>query len=248
MNDTFTRPTTRRRARTRFMMVAGVLAAVAAAATALPEAAGAATALPDAAEPATQICSNQAGATGDYYYMMWSDGQGSACITPYSGNSYSTSWSDVGDFVAGVGWNPGSDRTISYNSSLSSSGGTSMLSLYGWTTNPLVEYYIIEDHIGPLDNIGSLGYLDINMGTVTSDGGTYTIIKRQPIKQLPGSSTLNQYLAIRNSPRSSGTITLSTFFNAWASHGMNLGTMNYQILATEAWGGGSGSSSVTVNG
>jgi endo-1,4-beta-xylanase len=28
---------------------------------------------------------------------------------------------------------------------------------------------------------------------------------------------------------------------------MNLGTMNYQIMATEAWGGGSGNSSITVN-
>jgi hypothetical protein len=27
---------------------------------------------------------------------------------------------------------------------------------------------------------------------------------------------------------------------------MNLGTMNYQIMATEAWGGGSGSSSVSI--
>ena len=41
---------------------------------------------------------------------------------------------------------------------------------------------------------------------------------------------------------------MSNFFSAWASHGMNLGTLNYQILATEARGGGSGSSSVTVTG
>ena len=56
-----------------------------------------------------------------------------------------------------------------------------------------------------------------------------------------------QYLAIRTSPTSSGTITTPNFFNAWASHGMNLGSLNYQILATEAYSNGSGSSSVTVN-
>jgi endo-1,4-beta-xylanase len=87
------------------------------------------------------------------------------------------------------------------------------------------------------------------MGQVTSDGGTYDIIEHQQVNQpsIQGTATFNQYLAIRTSPRSGGgTITFSNFVSAWASHGMNLGTMNYQILATEAWGGGSGSSSVNL--
>jgi Cellulose binding domain/Glycosyl hydrolases family 11/Putative Ig domain len=65
---------------------------------------------------------------------------------------------------------------------------------------------------------------------------------------IQGTATFEQYLAIRTSPISSGTITFSNFVSAWASHGMNLGTMNYQVLATEAFGGGSGSSSVTLGG
>jgi endo-1,4-beta-xylanase len=40
---------------------------------------------------------------------------------------------------------------------------------------------------------------------------------------------------------------MSNFFSARASHGMNLGTLNYQILATESFGGGSGNSSVSVS-
>jgi endo-1,4-beta-xylanase len=35
--------------------------------------------------------------------------------------------------------------------------------------------------------------------------------------------------------------------NASPTHGMNLGSMNYQIFATESFGGGSGNSSFTVN-
>ena len=69
--------------------------------------------LPGIASAATQICSNQTGTNGGYYYQMWTNGQGSACITLNSGNSYSTSWSGIGDFVAGVGWNPGSNQTRS---------------------------------------------------------------------------------------------------------------------------------------
>ena len=87
------------------------------------------------------------------------------------------------------------------------------------------------------------------MGQVTSDGGTYNIYEHQQVNQpsIQGTATFEQYLAIRTSPTSSGTITTQNFFNAWASHGMNLGTLNYQILATESCGGGSGSSNVTVN-
>jgi len=203
----------------------------------------AAAALPGTAKAATTICSNQTGTNGGYYYQMWTAGSGSACVTLNSGNSYSTSWSNIGDFVAGVGWNPGSNHTVSFSSSLGASGGTSLVSLYGWSTSPLVEYYVMENYTGSPPTAGTY------MGQVTSDGGTYNIYEHQQVNQpsIQGTATFEQYLAIRTSPVSSGTITTQNFFNAWASHGMNLGTLNYQILATESFGGGSGSSSVTVN-
>jgi endo-1,4-beta-xylanase len=206
-------------------------------------AAAATAAVPGAAKAATSICSNQTGTNGGYYYQMWSAGTGSACITLNSGNSYSTSWSGIGDFVAGVGWNPGSNHTVSFSNSLSASGGTTLVSLYGWSTSPLVEYYVMENYSGSPPTAGTY------MGQVTSDGGTYNIYEHQQVNQpsIVGTATFEQYLAIRTSPTSSGTITTQNFFNAWASHGMNLGTLNYQILATESFGGGSGSSSVTVN-
>jgi endo-1,4-beta-xylanase len=199
--------------------------------------------LPGTAKAATTICSNQTGTNGGYYYQMWSAGQGSACVTLNSGNSYSTTWSGIGDFVAGVGWNPGNNSTKTFSSSLSASGGTSLVSLYGWSTNPLVEYYVMENYAGSPPTAGTY------MGQVTSDGGTYNIYEHQQVNQpsIQGTATFEQYLAIRTSPTSSGTITTQNFFNAWASHGMNLGTLNYQILATESFGGGSGSSSATVS-
>jgi endo-1,4-beta-xylanase len=198
-------------------------------------------AAPGIAHAAT--CSSQTGTSNGYYYQMWTAGSGSACLTLGSGgNSYSTSWSNVGDFVAGVGWNPGSNHTVSFSSSLSASG-TSLVSLYGWSTNPLVEYYVMENYTGSPPTAGTY------MGQVTSDGGTYNIYEHQQVNQpsIQGTATFEQYLAIRTSPTSSGTITTQNFFNAWASHKMNLGTLNYQIMATESWGNDSGSSSVTVN-
>ena len=232
MNDPPAHPKRRGLAR---LLFGGVLALFLAAATAAI--------VPGVAKAATQICSNQTGTNGGMYYQMWSNGQGSACITLNSSNSYSTTWSGIGDFVAGVGWNPGSNQTVSFTGSLSASGGTSLVSLYGWSTNPLVEYYVMENYNGSPPTAGTY------MGQVTSDGGTYNIYEHQQVNQpsIQGTATFEQYLAIRTSPTSSGTITTQNFFNAWASHGMNLGTLNYQILATESFGGGSGNSNVTVS-
>src|SRR6201986_2632116 len=73
--------------------------------------------VPTAASAASTICNNQSGNNGGNYYQMWSAGQGSACITLNSGTSYSTQWSGIGDFVAGVGWNPGNNSTKTFSSS-----------------------------------------------------------------------------------------------------------------------------------
>jgi endo-1,4-beta-xylanase len=212
--------------------------------TAITGLVAAAVALGSPANAASGMCSNQTGGSQGGYYQMWTAGQGTACMDlASSGMSYSTSWSGIGDFVAGAGWKPGStSRAITYSGSLNASGGTALLTLYGWTTSPLIEYYVIESYVGSPPTSGQ------NMGTFTSDGGTYTIIKHQQVNQpcITGNScTFWQYIAIRQSKRTSGTITFPNFVNAWAGKGMNLGSMNYQIIATEAWGGGSGSSSVS---
>jgi endo-1,4-beta-xylanase len=198
--------------------------------------------LPGVAQAAT--CSPTTGNTGGMYWQIWNNGQGSSCITVGSaGNQYSTTWSSIGDQVSGVGWNPGSSQSVTYSGSLSASGGTALAALYGWSTNPLVEYYVIEDDIGGSPSLGTL------KGTVTSDGATYNLYEHQQVNQpsIQGTTTFNQYLAVRQGGRTSGTITTQNFINAWASHGMNLGSMNYQIFATESWGGGSGSSNFTVS-
>jgi hypothetical protein len=85
---------------------------------------------------------------------------------------------------------------------------------------------------------------------MTSDGGTYNLYEHQQVNQpcITGNScTFEQYLAIRTSTVTSGTITVSNFINAWKSHGLTWGSPNYEIMATEAWGNATGSSSVSVS-
>ncbi|GAM40517.1 endo-1,4-beta-xylanase Xyl11B [Talaromyces pinophilus] len=154
--------------------------------------------------------------------------------------SFSINYNTQGDFVVGLGWQPGDANPITYSGSFSASG-VGILAVYGWTTNPLVEYYIMEVHDG-YQTVGT------HKGTVTSDGGTYDIWEHQQVNQpsILGTSTFNQYISIRQSPRTSGTVTVQNHFNAWAQAGLNLGTMNYQVLAVESWSG-SGSGQISLS-
>jgi endo-1,4-beta-xylanase len=170
-------------------------------------------------------------------------------------------WSNVGDFTAGKGWQPGSNkcgfidccrlllltvcrRPITFSGSYNpgSSGGS--LAVYGWSKSPLVEYYIMEDFPSPPT------YGLTQVGTLTSDGSSYTFYKHQQVNQpsiVSSSSTFEQYISIRSSPRTSGTVTVANHFNAWAAAGLTLGSLDYQIVSTESYGGGSGSASITVS-
>ncbi len=192
---------------------------------------------------AASISSNQTGNDGGYYYSFWTNGQGSANMTLDGSNGYSVSWSNVGDFTCGKGWSTGSNHSVTFSGSYNNGGGGAF-GLYGWTTNPLVEYYVVEAS-GASGSPAS----GTNMGTYTSDGATYTIYKHQQVNQpcITGNScTFWQYISIRQGSRTSGTITTQNHFNAWASKGMNLGSHNYQILLTEGWNG-SGNASAKVS-
>jgi endo-1,4-beta-xylanase len=231
MTDPPSTPRSRRRGRTRLLLGSAIVLLLAAATAAVT---------PSVAK--ASVCSNQTGSSNGYFYSFYTAGSGSACMTLGSGGNYSTSWSGVSDFVAGVGWSTGSAQTVTYSGSFNPSGDA-YLSLYGWTTSPLVEYYITDDWSGYDPSSGAT-----YMGSVNSDGGTYNLYEDQRVNEpsIEGTATFEQYWAVRTSSRVGGTITTSNIFNAWASHGMDLGTFNYQILATEGFNGGSGSSNITV--
>lgn len=178
-----------------------------------------------------------------YFWQNYVAG-GSASISfpqagTYPGN-FAESWSNVSDVVAGKGWNPGSVRTVNYNCG-ALSGSYNNFSIYGWTTNPLIEYYVCE--------MGSVAS-GSQVGSLSSDGHNYTVYKHQQVNQpsIQGTATFWQYLSQwgGSSVGSSHSVTLANHFNYWKAHIGSMGAFNLQILAIEAYGNKSGYCNATV--
>lgn len=196
---------------------------------------------------AQQICNNGTGNQGGFFYTFWKDG-GTACMTLGANGNYSTTYNLSGNrnLVAGKGWQTGStSRRIGYNAGVFNAGSNSYLTLYGWSTSPLVEYYVVENWGGftPPGNTQAAGQ-------VTTDGATYNIYRTQRVNapSIIGNATFYQYWSVRTSKAGTGqnrTITFANHVNAWRNRGWNLGTMNYQVMATEGFGA-NGSSNLTV--
>ncbi|KAL9095855.1 MAG: hypothetical protein Q9165_001852 [Trypethelium subeluteriae] len=200
--------------------------------------------LPSALIPRQSITTSTTGTNNGYYYSVYIEENSGATYTNGAAGEYTLTWTSAAvDVVAGKGWSTGSDRTITYSATDFTPNGDSLLSVYGWTTDPLHEYYIIETY-GSY-NPGSQGQ---HVGTVTSDGSTYDIYTntRTNAPSIQGTQTFVQFLSIRQNKRTSGTVTTANHFNAWAKLGLQLGTFNYQIMAIEGYES-SGSATVTVS-
>lgn len=82
---------------------------------------------------------------------------------------------------------------------------------------------------------------------MTVDGSAYKILQTTRTNQpsISGTATFQQFWSVRQSHRTSGSVDVGAHFKAWAALGMNLGSHNYQIVATEGYQS-SGNADITV--
>ena len=183
---------------------------------------------------------DETGTNNGFFWSLYREG-GSATLTNGSAGNFSITYNNVTDVVGGKGWNPGSARNIGYNIG-SLTGSYNFVGVYGWTTSPLIEYYVAEK--------GSI-VAGTQVNTVSSDGNTYSFYKHQQVNKpsIIGTATFWQYLDNwgGTSTGANHSVNMTNHINNWKSRGgQGFGSYNYQIFGLEAFSGKSGYINATV--
>ena len=180
-----------------------------------------------------------------YHYEIWYQG-GNNSMTYYNDGTFSAEWNGSNDFLARVGLKYNSTQThdqigyftADYKFTKSGSAAYSYIGIYGWTENPLVEYYIVDDWFTK----PSPQYLGTKKGEITVDGDTYDIYTFTRVNQpsIKGTSTFPQFFSVRRNARQCGHIDITAHFKKWGEVGLNLGKMYEVKVLAEAGGGATG--------
>ncbi len=205
---------------------------------------------PSSAPPTggTQYCSNIRGDAGSgYTFELWASGTGSGCMTVSGVDAtFSATWDGVEDFLGRVGLGFDQTRTHEQIGTISADfaetktgdGGFLYVGVYGWTVNPLREYYILDDW-GSTKPAGtsSDGTPRNHAGTIQVDGAVYDVWTklRENKPAITGDSeTFEQYFSVRDTPRRCGHISISEHFSQWEGLGLPLGGLHEAMLLVEA--------------
>jgi len=190
-----------------------------------------------AANAGYKCYNNESGQIDGVDYTLWKD-YGNTSMTLNGGGAFSCSWDNIGNVLIRTGktldctkkYGEYGPITIDYSADYNPNGN-SYLCVYGWSRNPLVEYYIV-DSWGTWRPPGGQ-----SRGQVYIDGGTYDLYETTRVNQpsIDGNTTFKQYWSVRTSKRTSGRISVSEHFDAWARAGMNLGNLFEVTLNVEGY-------------
>ena len=189
---------------------------------------------------------NATGQIDGYSYELWKD-TGTTQMTLLGGGKFSCSWSNINNALFRIGkkwdctktWQQLGSISVKYNVDYQPNGNSYMC-VYGWTRNPLIEYYIV-DSWGSWRPPGGQ-----SRGTINVDDGTYDIYVTDRINQpsIDGTSTFKQFWSVRTQKKTQGTISVDKHFSAWTSKNMQLGLMYEASLTIEGY---QSSGKATVN-
>ena len=196
-----------------------------------------------------------------YGYEIWSAGGINNQLIWYGpdqggGAAFRAEWNNPNDFLGRVGyfWNQGKPYTYYKNvycdfnftrSDNGTAGNYSYLGIYGWSKNPMIEWYIVEDWFGNgIMGPSTMGGGAAKKGEFIVDGATYFIYQAT---RPSGSGNIEgsrepfpQFFSVRQTRRQSGTISITEHFKEWERIGMKLGTNIYEAKFLVEAGGGTG--------
>ena len=186
------------------------------------------------------------GGSGNLAWQIWTNG-GPGYLTTYGVPAFKASWNNSGDYLGRMGfeWGNAGKAYTAYGTikadyvfkKSGNAGQYSYLGIYGWSNNPCIEWYIVEDsfHTMPF-NTGTAP-----SGTAEVDGGTYNLVLRHTSgtggDRCGGVASWDQYYSIRTQGKQCGTITVSDHFEVWAARGWNLGNLLEVKIVVEAASG-----------
>ena len=184
-----------------------------------------------------------------YGYEMWTEEGDNNLLTWYGENqgggaAFRAEWNNPKVFLGRVGyfWDEGKPYAdynnvyCDFNFTRSANGTVnswSYIGVYGWSKNPMVEWYIVEDWYG--DGIigpSNIGNGATKRGEFSVDGEIYFIYEAfRPA----GSGNIEdsndpflQFFSIRQTRRQCGTISVSEHFKEWERTGLVLGNNMYE--------------------
>lgn len=188
-------------------------------------------------------------------YEIWYDG-GNNSATFYTDGSFSCSFSNTKDYLCRTGLSFNSTQTYKQIGQMYadfklvkqnvSNVGYSYVGIYGWMSNPLVEFYIVDNWLSQYRPGSWVG--DKYLGEFTIDGALYDVYTntRYNAPSIEGDKTFTQYFSIRKTARDCGTIDITAHFKKWEELGLKMGVMYEAKILGEA-GNTSGGASGTAD-
>ena len=194
--------------------------------------------------------SNTVGSINGIGYELWAD-SGSNSATFYSDGSFSCSFQNAKDYLCRSGLSFDSTQTYDQIGHMYAdfklvkqniqNVDYSFVGVYGWTRNPLIEFYIVDNWLSqyrPGDWVGNTKY-----GDYIIDGAYYTVYENTRYgPSIDGNTQFKQYFSIRQQARDCGTIDITANFQQWKNLGMNMGYMHEAKVLGEVGSNGSGTS------
>jgi len=195
-----------------------------------------------------EVSTNEVGTIGNVGYELWNEGGNGGSATFYDDGSFNCQMTGAKDYLCRAGLSFNSDKThtelghmkADFKLVKSNLSGIqySYIGIYGWTREPLVEWYIVDntgsDYM-PGDWVAQ-GSSAKKHGVYDIDGAKYTVYEGDRTSySIDGDNKyFKQYFSVRSSKRDCGTIDITAHFKKWEELGMKMGKMHEAKILGEA--------------